>query len=77
MTAEELAIAKGSYRDFFRTHPGVRNPSDVNSSEKWHFFADRGWGTLSLMIKARKHHTEANGYPHPWIKPEYWEAGNV
>ena len=75
MTREEIAIAKGSYRDFFRQYPGVRNPSEINSSEKWHFFADgHGWGTLSLMIKARKAHQEANGFPFPWTKPEYWEG---
>ena len=76
MTAEEIAIAKGSYRDFFRSHPGVRNPTDINCSEKWHFFADRsGWGTLSVMVKARKYHQSANGFPFPWTKPEYWEDG--
>lgn len=75
MTVEEIAIAKGSYRDFFRSHPGVRNPSEINSSEKWRFFADKGWGTLSLMTKARKFNTEAHGYPFPWTKPEYWEDG--
>lgn len=72
MTPEETAIAKGSFRDFYREHPGVRNPTDINSSEKWHFYASRGWGTLSLMIKARKFNQTANGFPFPWTKPEYW-----
>ena len=65
--------AKDGYELFFRTHPNVKNPTDINSREKLNFFVSNGFDLLFRMQEARKQNTEKNGKPNPWTKLEYWK----
>ena len=65
--------AKDGYELFFRTHPSVKNPTDINSREKLNFFVSNGFDLLFRMQEARKQNTEKNGKPNPWTKLEYWK----
>ena len=72
--AYEERHARNLYGKWFRENPKVKNPSDVNSSDKFNFAMDIGWPRLALMQKARKANTGKYGYPYPWTKWEYWEG---
>ncbi len=67
-----MSEAKSGYELFFRENPSTRNPTDINSREKFDFFVRNGWDLLSSMQEARKQNTEKNGRPNPWTKLEYW-----
>ena len=71
-----LYDAYKGYGAFFAEHPSIKNPTDINSREKLGFFVRNGFDLMFEMQKARKANTEANGYPNPWTKLEYWEKEN-
>jgi hypothetical protein len=73
LTQEELRIAQGLYRKWFRLHPGKKNPSDVNKKIKWDFWQEHGWESLELCQRARKCHTSHNDFPYPWTRWIYWQ----
>lgn len=72
MNPDEQRQAYVLYCRWFAKYPTVKNPTDVNSRVKYDFAVQVGWEKLSLMLRARKANTAANGYPYPWTKPEYW-----
>jgi len=73
LTAEEQRIAKGLFQEWFTANPGIKNPTDPNTQEKYDNMVRLGWELFSLMQAARKYNTEANEYPYPWTRWEYWE----
>jgi hypothetical protein len=73
LTSEEQRIAKSLYEEWFTANPGVKNPTDPNTQEKYDNMARMGWELFALMQAARKYNTEANEYPYPWTRWEYWE----
>lgn len=73
LTKEEERIAKGLYGDWFRDNPGVKNPTDPNTKEKYDNMVALGWELFSLMQQARKFNTEQNKYPYPWTRWNYWD----
>ena len=42
------------FREWFKLHPNIKNPTDINRVEKWEFFQQRGWDALYQMQRARK-----------------------
>ena len=73
LTAEEQRIARGLFQEWFTANPGIKNPTDPNTQEKYDNMVRLGWELFSLMQAARKYNTEANEYPYPWTRWEYWE----
>ena len=73
LTAEEQRIARDLFREWFTANPGVKNPTDPNTREKYDNMVRLGWELFSLMQQARKFNTEINGYPYQWTRWEYWE----
>ena len=73
LTPEEQRIAKDLYKEWFANNPGVKNPTDPNTREKYNNMVAIGWELFSLMQQARKFNTEHNGYPYPWTKASYWD----
>lgn len=67
-----MEIAKRDYGAFFKKYPTLRNPTDLNRCEKFHYATHIGWYRYTLMQRARKQHTEANEWPNAWTQPEYW-----
>jgi len=77
LTAEEQRIARDLYQVWFAANPGVKNPTDPNTREKYDNMVRLGWELFSLMQAARKFNTEANEYPYPWTRWEYWAKLNT
>ena len=73
LTAEEQRIARGLFQEWFTANPGIKNPTDPNTQEKYDNMVRLGWELFSLMQQARKFNTEINGYPYQWTRWEYWE----
>lgn len=73
LTQEEERIAKGLYQEWFAANPGVKNPTDPNTKEKYDNMVAMGWELFSLMQQARKFNTEINKYPYPWTRWSYWD----
>ena len=73
LTPAEERIAKSLYADWFKKNPGVKNPTDPNTREKFDYMKSLEWELFSLMQQARKFNTEANKYPYPFTKWEYWD----
>lgn len=42
------------YEEFWRRHPAQKNPSDINTEEKFNFAMEIGWKRLRAMQQARK-----------------------
>ena len=68
LSNEEEFIAKQLYEIFFNQYPNLKNPSDINCEEKYHFALCIGWQNLQLMQKARKNNIKKYNYPYPWTK---------
>ena len=73
LTAAEARIAKSLYRRWFSKNPGAKNPSDVNTKDKYGFFFELGWESLELCQRARKSHTANNEWPYPWTRWQWWK----
>jgi len=69
MTANEL------FALWFEENPGAKNPTDINTLQKYEFAKRVGWDNLRKMNQARKANTAKNGYPNPWTKADYYTAG--
>ena len=54
LTAAEARIAKSLYRRWFSKNPGAKNPSDVNTKDKYKFWFSLGWESLELCQRARR-----------------------
>ena len=54
------------YGRWFAKHPGVRNPTDINSQAKFLFAVEIGWEQFRSMQQSRKRGDE-------WSKWSYWE----
>ena len=76
-TPELAEQAKNHFQGWFELHPGIKNPTDCNTQDKYAYFVERGWTQLELMQKARKQNKKTYGYPFEWTKPEYWELEGV
>ena len=63
LTPAEEAEARSLYEEFRRLHPGVKNPSDINTKEKAFFLFLKGWERISLMQRARKQ-------AYPFTRPD-------
>lgn len=74
LSNEETKEAKALFKEWFRKHPDIKNPTDVNREEKYDWCMKLGWREFSLMQKARKSNIELHDYPHPWTKSEYWKG---
>ena len=57
---------KELYGKFFKQHPEIKNPTDINCQEKLDFFVHNGFGLLLDMQSERKRGVE-------WTRREYWE----
>lgn len=51
---KDMDQVKKDYQDFFRKHPNQKNPSDINTEEKFNFAIKIGWKRLRAMQNARK-----------------------
>lgn len=71
LDARTEALAKDGYQRWF-ARCSEKNPSDINSKEKYDFAAEIGWEQLQAMQRARKQNTAANGYPYSWTQREFW-----
>ena len=72
LNKKEERLAKSLFQEWFLEKNGGKNPSDVNTFEKYMFSIKKGWENLELMQRARKANTDKNGYPYPWTKREHW-----
>ena len=54
LTAEEEALARSLYEEFWQQHPTLKNPTDINMVEKANFLVLKGFENIRLMQKARK-----------------------
>ena len=50
----EMTLAEKLYDDFFRRYPDLKNPTDLNTREKFEFAVKVGWENYCLMQRARK-----------------------
>jgi len=46
--------AQKDYERFWNKHPDQKNPSDINTIEKFNFAVSIGWTRLREMQRARK-----------------------
>ena len=51
---EARQLAESDYRTFFLLHPGQKNPTDVNTDQKWEFIGIVGRKRFAAMQAARK-----------------------
>ena len=72
LSSDDQDKAKALFSDWFSKYPNIKNPTDINSRQKYDYFMKAGWETLQLMQKARKTNVGQYGYPSPWTKAEYW-----
>lgn len=73
-----------AYEAWFKLHPGVSNPFDINTKEKYDFtmaliesYADEDTGQHPMRVGCRHSTTVLGcrkGRPEPWTKYAYWEA---
>tara|TARA_R110002020_G_scaffold376130_1_gene587257 strand:+ start:3401 stop:3661 length:261 start_codon:yes stop_codon:yes gene_type:complete len=56
--------ARNLYDYWFSNYPGIKNPSDINTSDKFEFANEIGWVKLSLMQAARKAGYEFTRWDH-------------
>lgn len=54
ITNEEEQQARQDYLLFWERHPTQRNPSDINTKEKFDFAMEIGWRRLQVMQHFRK-----------------------
>jgi hypothetical protein len=54
LTAQEEALARSLYEEFWRLHPNQPNPTDINTPEKEAFLKTKGADKMKLMQRARK-----------------------
>lgn len=54
LSPEEVAEATELYKEFWRRHPDLKNPSDINCQEKADFLIEQGFPRINLMQRARK-----------------------
>jgi len=54
LTNEDEKKAKKLYEEFHKKYPDIKNPTDINSEEKYNFFMNKSYEELSLMQRARK-----------------------
>lgn len=54
LSVEDENKANILYKRFQREHPGMLNPTDINTEEKFNFFKTITWKEYSLMQTARK-----------------------
>lgn len=64
LTQTQTHTATLDYHEFFRRYPGARNPTDLNTKEKFLYACEIGWERHRAMERARK-------FGHPFTKPEY------
>lgn len=50
----DVEQAKKDYEAFWEKHPEQKNPSDVNTQQKFNFSMSIGWARLRNMQAARK-----------------------
>lgn len=56
MNTEEL------FKEWFRLHPDQKNPTDLNTQEKWDWMMNKGFPAFRVMQQARKRGEE-------WSRP--------
>ena len=64
-----MSVPRALYGLWFAEHPGVENPSDLNTQEKFDFAMNIGFINHRQMQTARKQ-------GHEWTKWEYWKRGD-
>jgi len=69
----EKNLAMDLYYSFFKRHPKAKNPTDLNTKEKYLYAMEIGYDLFKLMGTARKYHTKRNNFPYPWTHQAYWE----
>ena len=72
LTSVEQKMAKDLYYSFFKK-TGQKNPTDLNTPEKYHFAVEIGYELFRLMQLAREFHTARNNFPYRWTHLGYWE----
>ena len=65
--------AKSIFERFFKEHPKLSNPTDINSFAKYQFWQLVGYEDLEACQWFRKANTEKNGWPAPWSRRAWWE----
>lgn len=75
LSASDAKWAKEMYLVFFKRH-WQKNPTDLNTREKFEYAREISWDNYSLMQLARKSHTKKNGWPYPWTHRDWW-AGKI
>ncbi len=72
LDVEDTATAKALHEEWFKQYPKQKNPSDMNTEEKYHFAIRVGWVKYKMMQTARKGNVARTGYKYPWTKIGYW-----
>lgn len=54
MDKHERATAEQLFIRFFKKHPRQKNPTDINTEEKFKYATNVGWENFRLMQQARK-----------------------
>jgi hypothetical protein len=54
LSPEEVAEARRLYEEFWRLHPDIKNPTDINRIEKANYLTQKGFEKIRLMQRARK-----------------------
>jgi|SaaInlV_100m_DNA_3_1039692.scaffolds.fasta_scaffold36761_1 adenine-specific DNA glycosylase len=77
LTATQAQSAKNLYEKWFKRHPDIKNPTDINREEKFNFAIELGWNSFRLMQQARKSNVDKFNYPFPWTHADYWKKQNA
>ena len=54
LTSNEVRQAEADYSQFFATYPDQKNPTDINTPQKWAFAQSIGMSRFSSMQACRK-----------------------
>jgi hypothetical protein len=54
MTIDEDKMAEKLFNEFWKKYPHIKNPTDINMTEKAEFLVLKGFESIRLMQRARK-----------------------
>ena len=68
MRKEDIERAKNLYRYFWQLYPGIPNPSEINTKEKFDFLKLISYQDLALMQRVRKQGAKK----YPFVQERYF-----
>ncbi len=74
LTNRQQTQAQEDYGWFFMLYPDSKNPTDMNTQEKWDFVQAIGFERYSYMLAARKAKTK---YRLDFTKPDFWVGQEI